>query len=164
MRHVISRTVPAIVDQETWEKAQMTLKKNRLDAVRNAKRKHLLRGLIKCGICGLNYSGSHHQRPNGKVNSYYRCNGKAPFRGRIQGLCPSALVQAETIEETIWNDVLSFLNDPGPVLDQLADKVNQEQVQTHDLEHERQTQVAPRPQKRRERPHLIALPTRVDQR
>ena len=157
MRHVISRSVPAIVDQETWEQAQMTLKKNMIDAVRNAKRKHLLRGLIKCGICGLNYSGSHHQRPNGKVNSYYRCNGKAPFRGRIHGLCPSALVQAETIEETIWNDVLSFLYDPGPVLDQLADKLNQEQVQTRDLEHERQTQVAALARKKEEKDRILSL-------
>ena len=36
---------------------------------------YLLRGLIKCGLCGLTYVGVAANRPNGKREFYYRCNG-----------------------------------------------------------------------------------------
>src|SRR5690606_37009770 len=44
-REIITREVPAIVSSDQWEKAQKVLKDNHLEAMRNAKRKYLLRGL-----------------------------------------------------------------------------------------------------------------------
>ena len=74
-RPVISRPVPAIVTEPTWKKAQATLKANFLFGKRNARNQYLLRGLIKCGLCGLTYIGVAANRPNGKREFYYRCNG-----------------------------------------------------------------------------------------
>jgi len=57
-REIIERQVPAIVTVEIWERAQQVLRENMLFSARNAKRKYLLRGLIKCGLCGLTYIGT----------------------------------------------------------------------------------------------------------
>ncbi len=74
-RPVISRPVPAIVTEATWKKAQKTLQDNFLFGKRSARNQYLLRGLIKCGLCGLTYVGVAAIRPNGKREFYYRCNG-----------------------------------------------------------------------------------------
>jgi hypothetical protein len=65
-RAVISRSAPAIVCEETWRKAQETLKANFLFSARSAKNHYLLRGLIKCSLCGHTYIGVAANRPNGK--------------------------------------------------------------------------------------------------
>ncbi len=58
-REVILRKVPAIVTGKMWNQAQETLRKNFLFASRNNKtNRYLLRGLIKCELCGLTYSGT----------------------------------------------------------------------------------------------------------
>ena len=51
-RETITRDVPAIVPEAVWKKAQQTLKANFLFGVRSARTQYLLRGLIKCGLCG----------------------------------------------------------------------------------------------------------------
>ena len=54
---LITRPVPAIVTEATWKKAQQTLRDNFLFSARSARNQYLLRGLIKCGLCGLTYIG-----------------------------------------------------------------------------------------------------------
>jgi len=57
-REIIEREVPAIVPVDIWEQAQLVLKDNQLESMRCAKHKYLLRSLVKCSICGLNFSGT----------------------------------------------------------------------------------------------------------
>src|SRR5712691_10099493 len=156
-RERIPRAVPAIVDAETWEKAQQTLQHNLLFATRNAIRSYLLRGLLKCGRCGLNFHGTYARRPSGKCDGYYVCNGKSPFRGRLQGLCPSKTIQAQVLEETIWQDILTFLHDPGPILAQLAEHLHSRQGQARDLEQERTAQAVALSHKEEEKERVLDL-------
>jgi site-specific DNA recombinase len=79
-RPTIVRKVPAIVDEETWQKAQQVMKPNFLFGIRSTKHLYLLRGFAKCGLGGLTFIGSHTVCPDGKVESYYRCNGKHSAR------------------------------------------------------------------------------------
>lgn len=118
-REVIPRLVPAIVSTETWERAQQVLKDNQLEAIRNAKRQYLLRGLLKCGVCGLNYCGTAYNGPGGKLKAYYVCNGKTTYRGPLNGKCTSKNVPQEWIEEQIWNDCVRFIDKPGEALAEL---------------------------------------------
>ena len=74
-RAIISRAVPALVAEATWKKAQANLKAHLLFGKRNARNRYLLRGLIKCALCGVTYVGVAANRPNGKRESYYHCNG-----------------------------------------------------------------------------------------
>ena len=123
-RPVISRPVPAIVTEETWKKAQKTLQDNFLFCARSAKNQYLLRGLIKCGLCGLTYIGVAANRPNGKREFYYRCNGAhSPAVYRPNGPCHSKAVRGDDLEQQVWSDVEAFLRNPAPVLKQLQTRL-----------------------------------------
>jgi len=119
-RPVISRKSPAIVSEEVWRKAQANLKAHFLFSARSAKNQYLLRGLIKCGLCGRTYIGTAANRPNGKREFYYRCNGAhSPSIYGETGRCQSKSVRGDYLEQQVWSDVETFLRDPKPVLEQL---------------------------------------------
>jgi transcriptional regulator with XRE-family HTH domain len=127
-RPVISRPVPAIVTEAAWEKAQANLKAHFLFGARSARNQYLLRGLIKCGQCGLTYIGMASNRPkNGKREFYYRCNGAhSPQIYRPNGRCQSKSVRGDILERQVWADVESFVRNPGPVLEQLQGRLEAE--------------------------------------
>jgi site-specific DNA recombinase len=119
-RAVISRAVPAIVTESTWEKAQQTLHANFLFGKRSARNQYLLRGLIKCGLCGLTYVGVSATRPNGKREFYYRCNGAhSPSVYSKTGRCQAKAIRGKHLEEQVWSDVETFIRHPEPILEKL---------------------------------------------
>lgn len=120
-RETIKREVPAIVSPEIWKKAQAVLQDNLIEATRNAKRQYLLRGLIKCGICGLTYTGTAYSGPGGKPKAYYVCNGKMSYRGPQQGKCASKNLPAEWVEGMVWSDCVNFIENPGQALHQFSE-------------------------------------------
>lgn len=119
-RETIKREVPAIVSPEMWTRAQAVLKDNLIEATRNAKRHYLLRGLIKCGCCGLTYTGTAYSGPGGAPKAYYVCNGKMSYRGPLQGKCTSKNLPAEWIEDMVWSDCVNFIDNPGEALCQFS--------------------------------------------
>ena len=68
---------PALVDAESWDRAQEALLRNRNLAMKNSKHVYLLRGLIRCQSCGHAYTGS-----SGKDGRRYRCGESC---GRASG-------------------------------------------------------------------------------
>lgn len=69
--------IPAIIDREQWERVQRLLDNNRRGSWSNRKKhEHILSGLLKCGYCGKNYSGTRSTRAhkNGIHPTYYRCS------------------------------------------------------------------------------------------
>jgi site-specific DNA recombinase len=79
------------------------------------------------------------------------------YRGRLFGLCPSKTVRAEELENTIWNDSLGFLNDPGSILDQLTTHLDSRQEQVRDLEQERVSQSLMMSHKEDEKERILDL-------
>lgn len=128
LKEPIRREVPAIVDKATWARAQEVLKEHRLLKTGPTGRKYLLRGLIKCGLCGLTYSGMGWRGKGAALHTYYRCNGAQAYRG-IYGntgqKCPSASVNGD-IEDQVWADIESFARNPGPILEELEDRQHNE--------------------------------------
>jgi site-specific DNA recombinase len=128
-RATIPRPVPAIVDEKTWSKAQENLHTHFLFGVRNSRNQYLLRGLMKCACCGLTFIGVANQRPSGKKEFYYRCNGNQGARG-LYGAhgerCPSKAVRGEALEQMVWGDVLEFLRKPGVVIERLQARMRDE--------------------------------------
>lgn len=122
-REIIRREVPAIVDQDTWARAQQVLQDNAIEAIRNTKYKYLLRGLIKCGECGLNYNGAAYPRKDDIAISY-RCNGKQSYRGPKQGRCTSLNVPGDWLEEIIWQDCINFIEHPGEAICELEQSMS----------------------------------------
>jgi site-specific DNA recombinase len=121
-RELIPRTVAAIVSEQDWEKAQEMLKANRCLSDRNATEKYLLRGLVKCGLCGLTYTGCTYHTSQGGRKRYYRCNGKTAYRGPFQGECQAKAVQADALEEAVWREIEKILLNRDVTLERLNQK------------------------------------------
>src|SRR4051794_31482514 len=69
--------VPAIVDQETWDRAQAQLARNAALSFRNnTKHNYLLRCLMTCATCGLAMFGRYAARGKQPERRYYQCHGK----------------------------------------------------------------------------------------
>lgn len=123
-RGIVERPAPALVDEATWETAQQRLHANRLYSSRNSKRQYLLRGLIRCGECGISYVGCPGKSTAVYARYYYACNAatrrdRGPYGARGE-YCPSRRVPAEELEAAIWADIEEFRRNPGPVIAQLA--------------------------------------------
>lgn len=111
--------VPAIVDEGIFDIVAEQLEENRKRA-RQHKRgaRYLLQGLIVCGECGRAYCGrtkrSGRAAQNGQARrySYYLCGGT--LRGQFGGkrVCDNGNVRVDTIDDAVWNDVRSLLEDP----------------------------------------------------
>ena len=112
-REVISAKVAPLVSDEIWYAAQETLARNRL-MPKNGKRFYLLRSIIKCGTCGLNYCGS-----TGNGNVRYRCDGQLVERGPIEGKCTGKSIKGADLEPVVWSDIQRWVRNPGD--DMLAD-------------------------------------------
>jgi site-specific DNA recombinase len=137
-REVIAREVPAIVPEDLWEQAQQVLHENQIEATRNARRQYLLRGLVKCGICGLTYSGTAYKGPAGKPKAYYSCNGKVPHKGPYNGRCGSKNVPQAWIEGLVWNDCMRFIMEPGAALADLDESMKETKEKASSVESELQ--------------------------
>ncbi len=99
--------VPPIVSRETWEEAQRVVQQNRDLAKRNTKYNYLLRGFIKCGVCGMGMVAGH-VNSNGTIRRYYRCVKKSSSHYMFTERCKNRFVPVEILEDTIWNTFVSI--------------------------------------------------------
>lgn len=65
-----------IVDEDLWSKVQK-VRKN-ANKPKHKKRKYLMTGKMRCGVCGFTFCGSGAKKinKNGDVSAYYKCQGK----------------------------------------------------------------------------------------
>jgi site-specific DNA recombinase len=125
---LISGQCPAIVDEATFQKAQDRLKANCLWADRNCKRTYLLRGLIKCDLCGHAYSGCcNHTTPKGELR-YYRCNRNGNRGNLLSSECAAPSIRADIVENLIWQQIIEFIQQPEVVREHLKAKLNSQTV------------------------------------
>jgi site-specific DNA recombinase len=117
----ISGYCPPIISEEIFTKAGNILIQNQLISTRNSHRQYLLRGLIKCDICGKTFCGSYSMvGPNrSKEKAYYQCNGKTQWRKLGKPRCSAPSLRAEEIESVVWEDIKNFCKNPSLVLDQI---------------------------------------------
>jgi site-specific DNA recombinase len=116
----IAIPVPAIIDQESWDRAQAQLARNAVLSFRNNhKHNHLLRCLLTCGACGLAMHGVM-RRPNSKgaERRYYRCAGKDCVQTARETPCPRAQVDGHQLERAVWDHVRELLAAPEQLLAQ----------------------------------------------
>lgn len=120
---------PPVVSVKQWKAAQEECVKKSYSAQRNSKREYLLKGLIKCVICGRSFCGDGSTREG--RHSYYRCTGSTSFReGSIK--CRSKFVRADLLEGIVWADLESFLVNSDQVLNLLKKIVSNNQKYTED--------------------------------
>jgi site-specific DNA recombinase len=102
--------------------AQEVLKSNQLFLAKDGKHDYLLRGLIKCLKCGKSFCGTYSRGgPARSVEKkYYRDNGSTQWRklGMPQQ-CQSPSINANVIENIVWEDIKGFCKDPEVAITQL---------------------------------------------
>src|SRR3982750_321765 len=116
----IAISVPALVDQEMWDRAQAQLARNAALSFRhNARHSYLLRCLLTCGFCGLAMYGVTRPATARKPpRQYYECHGKDCVLSARTAACPSRSVRAEEIEDAVREHVAGLLADPDRLLAQ----------------------------------------------
>ena len=117
--------MPQIIDDETWERAQVLKKQRSRRARRNTNVLYLLQHLLKCGECGHNFHArctrSTTNVRNGKKyrydlptpNRYYMCNGMQSMRLRCR---ERPYIRAERLEEPIWREVKRVIQNPDLIV------------------------------------------------
>ena len=105
-------TVPAIIDQETFEKAQQALETNKQRAARNNRypKEQLLRGgLVLCGYCGRKMAVARRQgRKSGRAD--YRCMS-LNYPGVIEK-CSGGFYETHILDEIAWQCAMEVIRNP----------------------------------------------------
>jgi site-specific DNA recombinase len=134
--------VPRLVSDELFEAAAERLAENqRRYRQRRGGAKYLLQGLLECQCCGYSYYGKPVSRKSAKGKSrtyaYYRCIGTDAYRFGGQRLCDNKQVRTDLLEEAVWEDVRSLLDDPQRVLAEYQRRLSPERpagLETQQLE------------------------------
>lgn len=126
----ISVPVPAIVDRETWEKAQEKVRAARRLWSGWSRQKYLLSGLVSCTDCGNPMHGMTKTKRGGskaRVRGYTCMQLEA---GRHNPGCsnPHKWVKADIIEDAVWRHVKSWLNDPEALAREIRRKSGEKEL------------------------------------
>ena len=127
----IAIDVPAIVDADTWQRAQEKLTVNRQQARRNTRRKYLLRGLVFCR-CGRRWTGRY---KNHLKRAYYRCPKTEATRW--MGFCdmPGGIRQ-EKLEDAVWHKVTEALLNPVNLRTELSLRRTEREARLEDKQNQ----------------------------
>ena len=114
----IAISCPAIIADETFEAAGKASTDNAKWSPRRAEPgAWLLRGLVKCGPCGVGTSCHKMRGRNGTWHRYYYCHNHDPLRaGGQDRRCPERNIRADALDEFVFGQVRAALLDPGLLL------------------------------------------------
>ena len=87
--------VPALVDEETFDRVQQRLADNKRFASRNTKVPSLLQGIAACASCGYGYYRTTTTTTAGNKIYYYRCLGSDDYRYQGGRICQNKPVRAD---------------------------------------------------------------------
>jgi DNA invertase Pin-like site-specific DNA recombinase len=100
-------SVPAIVDYETYQKAQEQRQKNKRYSKRNTTHEYLLQGILYCSICqrSMTAYGRPGQRKTTapKMYYYYSCITKESGNYMLEKPCQCRRIPANVFDESVWN-------------------------------------------------------------
>ena len=132
----ISREVPAVVDAGPQQRAIEALAENKRYPNRENDRRYLLRGLVSCETCGYACTGRT-SSARGKRYSYYCCVTSRSERGvggsRVPPHRPPNM-SAPWLEDLVWRDVRTFLENPGETLERVREQLAGDDGATEELE------------------------------
>lgn len=124
--------VPPLIDDDHFQRVQRRLYENRRFARRNLKNDgaFLLRGLLKCGVCGHAYVGETRREPRrggGEyVYEYYICGMRmAPLAGAVPRRCTNDRLRAGGGDEVVWTTVRDLLLNSEAIERELTQWVEQ---------------------------------------
>ena len=110
--------IPSIVGEELFEAAQRVSYDNSKWSPRRTEPDHwLLRGLVKCGHCGVSVSCHKMRGRNGAFNYYYYCHNHDPLRaGGEHRRCPERNIRADELDVFVFDQVRATMLRPDVLL------------------------------------------------
>lgn len=117
--------VPALVAEDTWQRAQRRLADNKRYAARNSKVPSLLQGLAACANCGYAYYRGHTTTSAGNKIYYYRCLGSDNYRYEHGRVCDNKPVRTDHLDKVVWDHITGLLADPTLVRAEIDRRLNQ---------------------------------------
>ena len=96
--------IPQLVSQELFDICQKrrTKRKHKNFAMRG-KEEYYLSGKFFCSKCGAPYLGESGTSKNGKLHTYYKCNGAKHHH------CDAKAIQKDALEESVCNAILGIM-------------------------------------------------------
>jgi site-specific DNA recombinase len=111
-------TNPAIISQETFDKAQDQLQQNAANSPRRTKELYLLQKLLTCGYDGRRMQAAKRPADRSRECRYYFCSGTRKSVAPV--LCPSRSVSESRIVPPVWEKIRELLLNPDVILKDLA--------------------------------------------
>ena len=114
----IAIPVPAIIDHDTFERAQRVSHENPKWSPRGIEPGHwLLRGLIECGHCHVGCNCHKMRGRNGTFHRYYYCRNHDILRAGGEHLrCPERNIRADELDAYVFDQVRRALLEPAQLL------------------------------------------------
>lgn len=122
--------VPALTDQDTFDRVQQRLEDNKRFAARNTKVPSLLQGMAACASCGYGYYRTRTTTSSGKKIYYYRCLGSDDYRYQGGRVCQNKPVRADYADAVVWDHVTALLTDPALIRAEIGKRL--ERARTSD--------------------------------
>jgi site-specific DNA recombinase len=149
----VVRLTEALVDVDTWDRAQEKLLRNRNLALKNSKNVYLLKGLIRCQQCGRSYVGTVN-----KDLRRYRCNaGTSRATGGLIGRCSAKTLRADWLEAAVWQECRQFILNPGAALDEARARLRHQMTKAAGFEKKRRDTLEHLATKETERERVLTL-------
>lgn len=118
--------VPRLIDDELFKRVQERIEENKRFARRRLKRVkvYLLKGLLKCGLCGYAYIGMTQtvspKRDGQRERSYYACAMRSSLRPMgSPRRCTGERLLVAGADEVVWTTVRDLLVDSDALAAQL---------------------------------------------
>lgn len=113
--------IPAIIDVETFKKAQEMMKLNkRAPAHKWSKADYILTEKLFCGCCGSMMVGISGTGKSGAKHCYYSCSSRHGDKKAKGGNCTKKNVRKQWIEDLVLREAKALLND-DELLDFIAE-------------------------------------------
>jgi site-specific DNA recombinase len=110
--------IPSIVDQGTFEAVnQVTRDNSRWSPRRAEPGQWMLRGLVKCGTCGVGVNCHKMHGRNGTWHRYYHCRNHDPIKaGGPDKRCPERNIRADALDAFVFDQIRTALLRPDILL------------------------------------------------
>jgi site-specific DNA recombinase len=109
---------PPLISEEMFETAGKVSTDNAQWSPRRAEPgAWLLRGLVKCGPCGVGTNCHKMRGRNGTWHRYYYCHNHDPLRaGGQDRRCPERNIRADALDDFVYTQIRAALLDPALLL------------------------------------------------
>ena len=114
----IEIAVPALVSEQTFDRAQEQLEQNKHHSPRRTIEPSLLQGMLVCERCGYALYRTSTQTSARKLY-YYRCLGSDAYRHLHGAVCDNPPVRQDHLDAVVWKELVRLLEDPSVIQEEL---------------------------------------------